>query len=49
VNRSSLWVVAYDPKTFRLESLEVTIVGVRSVAPDWGCSSVIVKISIIPE
>ena len=37
VNRGSLWKVTYNPKTFRLKSLEVTVVGVRSVAPNWSC------------
>jgi hypothetical protein len=30
------WVVAYNPKTFRLKSLKMTIVGIRGIAPYRG-------------
>jgi hypothetical protein len=36
VNGGPPWIVSYDPKTFRLKSLEVTIIGGRRIAPNWG-------------
>jgi len=35
-NGSASGVVAYNPKTFRLKSLKMTVVGSRSVAPNGG-------------
>ena len=35
-NRSASGVVAYKPKTFRLKSLKMTVIGSRSVAPNVG-------------
>jgi hypothetical protein len=33
---SAPWVVAYDSKTFRLDGLEVPVIGVRIITPDRG-------------
>src|SRR5215510_12776679 len=35
-NGSVPGIVAYNPKTFRLKSLKMTVVGSRSVAPNGG-------------
>jgi hypothetical protein len=36
VNGGPPWVVSCDPKAFRLESLEVTVIVGRHIAANWG-------------